>query len=181
MINSKKELKEVLAKEFVLYFGEKDKFRFLKLFLLRDHDYLIWKFVRLLRCTEYHYNVNHKIRYYFYERRKNKVGAFLGLTLFQNTIDSGLKIYHYGSIMINGNARIGKNCQLHGDNCIGNKGIFDQKAPTIGNNVDIGVGAKIIGSVHIADNVKIGANAVVVKSCEHKGAVLVGIPAHEIL
>lgn len=49
-----------------------------------------------------------------------------------------------------------------------------------GDNVEIGVGAKIIGDIYIADGVKIGANAVVVKSCYNKGATLVGIPALEV-
>ena len=78
---------------------------------------------------------------------------------------------------MNRGARVGKNCVLHGDNCIGNNG-NDNVCPIIGDNVDIGVGAKIIGNVHIANNVKIGAGAVVIKSCEELGAVLVGVPAY---
>ena len=54
-------------------------------------------------------------------------------------------------------------CQLHGDNCIGNNGIT-LAAPRIGNRVDIGVGAKIIGNIEIADDIVIGAGAVVNKS-----------------
>ncbi|MCO4605885.1 Serine acetyltransferase [Streptococcus infantarius subsp. infantarius] len=61
-------------------------------------------------------------------------------------------------------------------NCIGNSG-SEKQAPIIGNNVDIGVGAKIIGDVKIADNITIGANAVVTKSCTIEGATLVGVPA----
>lgn len=51
------------------------------------------------------------------------------------------------------------------------------KAPVIGNNVEIGVGAKIIGDIYIADNIKIGAGAVVTKSFYEEGITLVGIPA----
>lgn len=54
-------------------------------------------------------------------------------------------------------------------------------SPTIGNNVYIGPGAKIFGDIQIADGVKIGANAVVNKSCLHKNAILVGVPAHEVV
>ena len=50
----------------------------------------------------------------------------------------------------------------------------------IGNRVDIGVGAKIIGGITIADDVKIGAGAVVTKSCSEIGATLVGVPARKI-
>lgn len=58
--------------------------------------------------------------------------------------------------------------------------VNSNKAPIIGDNVDIGVGAKIIGPVRVADNVKIGANAVVTKSCETPSAVLIGVPAKAI-
>ena len=49
-----------------------------------------------------------------------------------------------------------------------------------GDNVDIGVGAKIIGGVTIADNIKIGANAVVTKSFYEEGITLVGVPARKL-
>lgn len=175
MINSMRELQECLSIEKELYVGGNKNM--IKLALLQDHDYLLWKYVRSLRFTEYHYNLSHRFRYWLWQRIKNRRGARLGITIWRNAIDSGLRIWHYGSIIVNGHARIGKNCQLHGDNCIGNKGDFDQSAPTIGDNVDIGVGAKIIGGIYIADNIKIGANAVVTKSCYEQGSVLVGAPA----
>lgn len=177
MIKSKNDLKAILKKEKTLYLGTRSGTG-IKLWLLQDHDYLLWKYVRLLRLTEYHFNCGHKLRYWISQRKKNILGAKLGITLWKNVVDEGLKIWHYGSIIVNANAKIGKNCQLHGNNCIGNKGESDEAAPTLGDNVDIGVGAKIIGNIYIADNVKIGANAVVTKSCNEKGAVLVGVPAH---
>ena len=47
----------------------------------------------------------------------------------------------------------------------------------LGNNVDIGYGAIVVGDVYIADDVRIGAGAVVTKSCYEKGVTLVGVPA----
>ena len=90
-----------------------------------------------------------------------------------------------GSVIVNGFASVGKNCRIHGAVCIGNRGIgqTDEEktvSPTIGDNVDIGVGVSIIGDVHIADDTKIGAGAVVVKSCNELGKTLVGVPAHPI-
>lgn len=175
MIDSKKKLKDVLRKDEIKYFKSKSKK--IKLMLLSDHDYLIWKFVLALRYMEYHKNSSHKIRYYLWEKRKNLLGAKYGLTMWPNCIAEGLRIWHYGSVVVNGKAKIGKNCQLHGENCIGNKGDNSVKAPVIGDNVDIGIGAKVIGDVFIANNVKIGANAVVTKSCYEEGAILVGVPA----
>ena len=99
--------------------------------------------------------------------------------IYAGTCGKGLHIWHYGSIIINGYAKIGENCTLHGQNCIGNNGKSNE-APVIGNNVDIGAGASIIGNIKIADEIVIGAGAVVNKSFFRKGAILVGIPAHEI-
>lgn len=76
---------------------------------------------------------------------------------------------------------MGNNCSLHGDNCIGNDGANDYDCPIIGDNVDIGVSAKIIGGIHIADGVKIGAGAVVVKDCLTPNCTLVGVPARELI
>ena len=79
-------------------------------------------------------------------------------------------------MIISGDAKIGEDCTFHGQACIGNNG-SSEAAPVIGNHVDIGVGARILGDIYIADHVKIGANAVVTKSCYEEGATLVGIPA----
>ena len=100
----------------------------------------------------------------------------------ENVFGEGLIIHHNGSIVVNGSSKVGKNCQLHGDNCIGNVGKSDSltDCPQIGNNVEIGVGAKVLGGIIIADNIKIGANAVVTKSFDEKGITLVGIPAHKL-
>ena len=94
-----------------------------------------------------------------------------------NTCDEGLTIYHSNGIIINAKAKIGKNCKLHGDNCIGNDGIHDDDLPILGDNVDVGIGAKIIGKVEIRDNVSIGANAVVLKGKYDADSIIVGIPA----
>ena len=179
MITTKKQLKDVTEYEKALYMP-KDIKKIIKLILFCDHDYLIWKYVKILRRTEFYYNNGNRIFYCLFNRKKNILGAKLGFTIWQNTILKGVRIWHYGSIIINGHAQIGENCQLHGNNCIGNKGVSDDRAPVIGNNVDIGIGASIIGNVYIADNVKIGANSVVTKSCFKKGAILVGCPAREI-
>lgn len=121
---------------------------------------LMLYYVKMLRMTEYQCNSNHRFRYFLYQRRKNIEGAKLGISIFHNTIDKGLRIYHYGAIIVNSHAKIGKDCKLHGNNCIGNKGEYDRyEAPILGDNVDVGIGAKIIGGIEIASNVKIGANS----------------------
>ena len=147
--------------------------------ILGTEEYHLWKYVRYLRMMEYHHNTKHVLRYLYFQRKKNNQGNKVGISTWMNNFGQNVHFWH-GTNFVNGEAKIGYNCQLHGMNCIGNKGDFDLDAPTIGNNVDIGVGAKIIGKIYIADDVKIGANAVVTKSCYDKGAVLVGVPARKI-
>lgn len=75
--------------------------------------------------------------------------------------------------------KFGDNCQLHGNNCIGNN-LKSELCPKIGNNVDIGVGANIIGDIKISNNVTIGANSLVNKSIKEENAIFAGIPAKKI-
>lgn len=83
--------------------------------------------------------------------------------------------------MINAFSKIGCNCKILSDVTISVSGKKGQKgAPIIGNSVFIGTGAKIIGKVVIADNVVIGANAVVTKSILESGITVAGIPAKKI-
>lgn len=110
---------------------------------------------------------------FIYSRRKNKLGNTLGFYIDPNTLGAGTIIYHHGSIIINSNAVLGCGCKLHGNNCIGNDG-KSLMTPHIGNNVEIGFGASIIGDRTVADDVQIGAGAVVVKSCLKKAHGLLG-------
>lgn len=50
--------------------------------------------------------------------------------------------------------------------------------PVLGDNIYLGPGAKVFGRITIADGCKIGANAVVNKSCVQENSVLVGVPAY---
>lgn len=85
-------------------------------------------------------------------------------------------------IFIASTARIGKNCTILQQVTIGgNPATYDGTSPisqaaTIGDNVIIGAGAKIIGNVKIGDNVRIGANSVVTHDVP-SGVVVAGIPA----
>ena len=121
------------------------------------------------------------LRGVFINRDTNGEGVLkVGTTLIRvSTVMGILYIWHYGNIIVNAESKVGKNCMLHGDNCIGNNG-KTEGCPIIGDNVDIGTGAKILGNIQIANGVKIGAGAVVVKSCLTENATIVGIPAKEI-
>ncbi|ARV20389.1 Serine acetyltransferase [Curvibacter sp. AEP1-3] len=92
-----------------------------------------------------------------------------------------LVIEHSGAIVVHGNAVLGDDCIIRQGVTIGNR-YMDKPldAPVIGQRVNIGAGAKILGAVHIGDDAEIGANAVVLKDVP-AGAVAVGVPARIIL
>lgn len=184
MIKNFDELKEILKYEKKLYYKNKSKMRILFDKYNKESSLQIWKFQKNLRITEYMFNNKNtifgKILYTFFLRKTNILGIKLGIYIPINVFDKGLKIDHYGSIIINGLSRVGKNCRLHGNNCIGNKGVgTENEYPIIGDNFDLGTGAVVIGNVKIGDNVKVGANAVVNKSFEQGNCILVGVPAKE--
>lgn len=161
----------VIAYEKNLYFS--GKMNYLISMVTHEDNYLIWKYLYFLRREE---AASNKLTQYYWRRRKNDLGAKLGIIIYAGTCGKGLRIWHYGSTIISGDAKIGENCTFHGQACIGNDG-SGTAAPIIGNNVDIGVGATILGDIVIADDVRIGAGAVVTKSCFVQGATLVGVPA----
>lgn len=146
--------------------------------VLYEHEYIIWKYQLLLRKEEYYADKGGlwKLLSAYYRRKKNVLGSRLGFTIHKHVFGPGLRIWHHGNIVVNSFARVGKNCTLHGDNCIGNNG-FGDASPHIGDNVDIGVGAKIIGDITIANNVIIGAGAIVNKNVLEENVVVAGVPA----
>ena len=145
----------------------------------------IWKFQITLRKAEYYQNLykNSKKQYFFhyawYKFMLHKRSIMLGFSIPVNVAGPGFSIAHYGTIVINPAAKIGKNCRIHVDVNIGATG-GSKAAPQIGDNVYIGPGAKIIGDITIADDVVIGAGAVVVKSITEKGVTYGGVPAKKI-
>lgn len=180
MIKNKEELKNYLINEKKIYMPT-SKISIIKCMLMGSYKYQIWKYIKLLRKTEYWFyirnnNIFNKSIYSWFQYRKNKLGIKLGMDIDGFTFKEGLCIYHSQGIVINGNSRIGKNCILHGANVIGNMG-ENTNAPVIGDNVRLGIGAKVLGEIYIADDVQIGAGAVVIESCYDKGALLVGVPA----
>ncbi len=85
-------------------------------------------------------------------------------------------IDHFGGIVISGYAKIGHDCRIRNGVVIGLKNTNDVTAPVIGNFVDIGAGAKILGRISIGNNVDIGANAVVLIDVPDN-SIAVGVPA----
>ena len=181
MIKTKDDLKRYLKKEKNIYVNSLP-IKYLEQIITNDINLKIWKFVRYLRYTEYYHNnkgIINKLGYTYFRRKQNNLGRKLGIEMWDNSISEGLTIFHAGNIVVNGMSQIGKNLKLHGSNCIGNNG-YTLESPIIGNNVRLGVGAKVIGNIRIADNITIAAGAVVVNSFEEEGITIGGIPAKKI-
>lgn len=85
-------------------------------------------------------------------------------------------IDHFGGIVISGYAQFGDNCRIRNGVVVGLSRVEEPCAPVIGNNVDIGTGAKVLGAITIGDNVLIGANAVVITDVP-SDSIAVGVPA----
>lgn len=145
--------------------------------LIRPENYYVRKYLRILRNEEkYTFSRPCKTMSFWYKARKNRLGAKLGFIISAGCFDEGLQLEHFGSVIVNPKSRIGKNCKIHGNCCIGSNGGYPDDSPVIGDNVDIGQNAQILGGIKIADNVKIGAGAVVVKDVLTPGVTVVGVP-----
>ena len=121
----------------------------------------------------------YKIKLFFLARLISQLGRFFtGIEIHPGAkIGKGLFIDHGMGVVIGETAEIGDNVTIYHGVTLGGTGKDKGKRhPTIGNNVIIGCGAKILGPISIGDRAKIGANSVVLKNVP-KGKTDVGIPA----
>lgn len=144
----------------------------------------VWVFQRLLRKVEYYKNCKtssfYRPYYYYLYLKFYLLSLFLSFHIKPNVFGPGLSISHPGTIVVNGNAKVGANCRIHVCTVIGTRAGHDDLTPKIGNNVYIGPGAKIFGDIEIADGIAIGANSVVNKSFTEPNIAIAGIPARKI-
>ena len=126
-------------------------------------------------------------RYQYWRKRAGLVGTFFSRLIVLRyrfwsvvtgaeipltcQIGGGLLIPHPNGIVIHPDAFIGVNCLIFQQVTIGTRN--NSGAPRIAGHVDIGAGAKILGSISVGKHARIGANAVVVNSVGD-GAVAVG-------
>jgi serine O-acetyltransferase len=133
----------------------------------------------------FHALIYHRIGHFFYRLKLYAVARWVSQTgrLFTGieihpgaNIGKGLFLDHGMGIVIGETSVIGNNCTIyHGVTLGGTGNEKGKRHPTIGNNVLIGAGAKLLGPFTVGDNVMIGANAVVLTDIPDK-ATVVGIP-----
>ena len=124
-------------------------------------------------------NKLYKNKLFFLARLVSQISRFFtGIEIHPGaTIGKGLFIDHGMGVVIGETAEVGDNVTIYHGVTLGGTGKHKGKRhPTIGNNVIIGSGAKVLGPINIGDNVKIGANSVDLKDIE-ADKTAVGIPA----
>ena len=135
-----------------------------------------------------HAVINHKIAHFFYRKKKYFIARYISqVSRFWTGIEihpgaklgRGVFIDHGMGVVIGETAEVGDNVIIYHGVTLGGSGKDKGKRhPTVGKNVIIGTGAKVLGPIEIKDNVKIGANSVVLKSVE-ANITVAGIPAVE--
>lgn len=181
MINSRNKLS---------YYLEKDRARMhsigipnFKDWILHNEKWYVNKYLVALRHVEYYYNTCSKydVRFLYWWFLYKRIGFKMRYNIAPNTTGPGLIIYHTGDfIWVEKGCKIGENCTLRPGVVFGRKNDKSDSAPVVvGDNCEFGVGAKIIGTVKIGNNVIVGANAVVVNDIPDN-AVAVGVPAKVI-
>lgn len=112
-----------------------------------------------------------------YKVLKFGTDSLLGIEIpCEAVIGKGFTIEHTGAIVISGDAVFGDDCVIRQGVTVGLRNRNHRGSPKIGNRVDIGAGAKLLGDITIGDDVAIGANAVVL--CDvPSGSIAVGVPA----
>lgn len=131
------------------------------------------------------YRVAHKLylgKKYLPARAVSQLAKFItGIEIHPGaTIGRGLVIDHGSGVVIGETAEVGDNCTLYQGVTLGGTGKDTGKRhPTLGNNVMVGAGAKVLGPFRIGDNAKIAAGAVVLEEIP-ANATAVGIPARVV-
>ena len=130
------------------------------------------------RVANFFYRHNMK----FIARWVSQTGRFFtGVEIHPGaTIGRGLMIDHGMGVVIGETAVVGDNCTIYQGVTLGGTGKDTGKRhPTLGNNVMVGSGAKVLGPFTVGDNAKIAAGAVVLDTVP-EGATAVGVPARMI-
>lgn len=145
-------------------------------FLKEQSIWAIWVYRFGRRLDRWADGLAKRILTRFYWLLYRVVETLTGITLPKSaTIGPGLRIWHFGNIVIHPDVTIGAHCTLRQGVTIGNRH-EDGPVPSVGDNVDFGAYAQILGGVRIGDNCKIGAMSVVLNDVP-TGATAVGSPA----
>ena len=170
MIASKEDLREYVAEDMRMHAapGWQPKMR-----ITNRPAYFQW----LLRRSEYWANCRRdpvgRVVAACLAVRVRLLGERLGFTIPRNVSGPGLSLAHVGTVVVNSQARIGRNCRIHQGVTLGEA---DGAAPTIGDSVFLGPNVTVLGGVHVGDGSGVKAGAVVVKDLPERSEAG-GVPA----
>lgn len=143
----------------------------------------------ILLYPGFHALIYHRIGHFFYKkslfflaRLISQLGRFMtGIEIHPGAvIGEGLFLDHGMGIVIGETAEVGNNCTIYHGVTLGGTGKdVGKRHPTIGNNVLVGAGAKVLGPFKVGDNSMIGSNSVVLKEIESDTTVT-GIPGRPV-
>ncbi|HZK42998.1 MAG TPA: serine O-acetyltransferase [Syntrophomonadaceae bacterium] len=156
-----------------------------------DRDPAARSVIEVLLCYPgFHAILHHRIAHFLYQHKWFLLARFIshinrfltGIEIHPGaTIGKALFIDHGSGIVIGETAEIGDNVTLYQGVTLGGTGKEKGKRhPTIGNNVTISAGAKVLGSFSVGDNVKIGAGSVVLNSVP-PSCTVVGVPGRIVI
>lgn len=167
-------------------------FRDLKLYIRRDLGYTNGKTIRAflsrylfeagfkyivwLRLTRFFYLKKSPLFYLARMILKHYGYKYHFDISYRANIGPGLQIAHFGYIIVTSNTTIGAGCRLRPGVVFGKKLSEETGGAVVGDNVEFCVGSKIVGGVHIGNNVIIGANSVVTHNIPCN-AIVAGAPA----
>lgn len=176
-IKTRAQLKEYIeadCKRYPLY-GR----RYLSYLLQLSEGAIIRKHMVLLRKTEYYLNTGKKFREFICRLRLMRIQNKYCIRIPLNVCGKGLTIPHIIPVAMNGNVTLGENCRILPLAMLAGDDVLD-KAPTLGNNVTLGISSVVMGDVYLADNIVVGAGAVVTKSFYEPGIHIAGVPARKV-
>ena len=139
----------------------------------------------LLLYQGVHALIWHRVAHWFYLHRMFFIARLISqiarfFTLIEihpgAQLGHGILIDHGCGVVIGETTVVGDDCVLYQGVTLGGTGKeCGKRHPTLGNNVTVGAGAKVLGNIHLGDNVKVGGNSVVVKDVPDNCTV-VGVP-----
>lgn len=156
-----------------------------------ERDPAVRSVIEVVLCYPgFHAMLFYRLAHFFWERQFFLLGRltshfgrfFSGIEIHPGAkIGKGFFIDHGMGVVIGETAEIGDNCTLyHGVTLGGTSWAKEKRHPTLGNNVVIGSGAKVLGPFKVGDDSKIGSNSVVVKEVPANSTV-VGIPGKVVM
>ena len=178
MIQTKKDLAFYIAADRIMngYQPAKNGMSWIKeSFLMGGGKIIILRYLESLRKYAYYSNNNRRLLSWnsvmllYYRYRLEKLSLRCGFSIGTNSLGYGVVIPHYGTIVVNENARIGNYAVLHTCTCVagGDK--------VIGDGLYLSTGSQIVGSLHLGNSVTIAAHSLVNKSFENN-VLIVGAP-----